>query len=153
MFSIVVLAAGKGSRMRSSLPKMLHPLMGQPLLEYAIEKADDLDPAKFSIVIGHGRDQLLEKFSGRKYGKNREITWAVQQEQLGTAHAAKVGIDSVLAEQEADKSEDVLILNGDLPLLRPETLRAMLESHKNSGADITVLTCNKSDPSGCSARK
>ena len=149
MFSLVVLAAGKGSRMKSPLPKMLHLLMGEPLLEYAIEKADVLGPRRLSVVIGHGRDQILEKFSGRQYGENRDIFWAIQEEQLGTAHAANVGIESIFPDgEENGDSGDVLILNGDLPLLRPETLQQMLNSHNESKADITVLTCVKSDPTG-----
>ena len=82
MFSLVVLAAGKGSRMKSPLPKMLHLLMGEPLLEYAIEKADVLGPRRLSVVIGHGREQILERFSDRQFGAERDICWAVQEEQL-----------------------------------------------------------------------
>ncbi len=149
MFSIVVLAAGKGSRMKSPLPKMLHLLMGESLLEYAIEKADALEPDKLSIVIGHGRDQILERFSDRRFAQKGEICWAVQEEQLGTGHAANVGVESLQAGgAESGESEDVLILNGDLPLLRAETLQQMLDHHKESNADITVLTCIKPEPAG-----
>ena len=150
MFSLVVLAAGKGSRMKSPIPKMLHLLMGEPLLEYAIEKADTLGPGRLSVVIGHGRDQILEEFSDRQFGENGEICWAVQEEQLGTAHAANVGIESLFPGEKDDGADpgDVLIINGDLPLLRPDTLQDMLDHHIESKADITVLTCLKSDPTG-----
>ena len=150
MFSLVVLAAVMGSLMKSPIPKMLHLLMGEPLLEYAIEKADVLVPGRLSVVIGHGRDQILEEFSDRQFGENGEIRWAVQEEQLGTAHAANVGIESLFPGEKDDGADpgDELIINGDLPLLRPGTLQDMLDHHIESKADITVLTCLKSDPTG-----
>ena len=149
MFSLVVLAAGKGSRMKSPIPKVLHLLMGEPLLEYAIEKADVLGPRCLSVVIGHGREEIREEFSGRQFGENGEICWAVQEEQLGTAHAAKVGIESLFPDgEDSGDVGDVLIINGDLPLLRAETLQEMLDCHNESKADITVLTCVKSNPTG-----
>ena len=101
MFSLVVLAAGKGSRMKSDLPKVLHKLMGEPLLEYALETADKLAPERLVVVIGHGREKILERFSNRKFAGDRKITWAVQEEQLGTGHAAKIGIDALDEAQEA----------------------------------------------------
>lgn len=145
MFSLVVLAAGKGSRMKSERPKLLHLLMGEPLLEYAIEKGDHLNPEQMVLVVGHGRDQIMEVFSGRKYSGGRGLAWAVQEKQLGTGHAAKVGIDALV---DLDETEAVLIMNGDLPLLRPETLELMIERHRAADADVTVLTCKKADPTG-----
>lgn len=145
MFSLVVLAAGKGSRMKSDIPKVLHPLMGEPLLEYAIEKADRLVPDKLVIVIGHGREEILSQFSDRTYSTDQKIDWAVQEEQLGTGHAGKVG---VMALESADDSDSVLIINGDLPLLRHETLTRMIDTHSDNSADITVLTCSRGDPTG-----
>lgn len=151
MYSLIVLAAGKGSRMKSDQPKLLHSLMGEPLLEYAIEKADELAPERLAVVIGYGRERILEKFSDRLFGADHEICWPVQEEQLGTAHAARVGIDALYPDgREAgyEHSGEVLILNGDLPLLRSRTLQRMIDSHKDSNADITVLTCHKNDPAG-----
>ncbi len=145
MFSLVVLAAGKGSRMKSERPKLLHLLMGEPLLEYAIEKGGQLDAGQLVVVVGHGREQIMEVFSDRKYSGDKELSWAIQEEQLGTGHAAKVGIDAL---GDADELETVLIMNGDLPLLRTETLARMLEKHTEANADVTVLTCRKDNPAG-----
>ncbi|MEE3230306.1 MAG: NTP transferase domain-containing protein [Planctomycetota bacterium] len=145
MFSLVVLAAGKGSRMKSDLPKVLHKLMGEPLLEYALETADKLAPERLVVVIGHGREKILERFSNRKFAGDRKITWAVQEEQLGTGHAAKIGIDAL---DEAQEAGSVFIVNGDLPFLRTATLQEMLEKHASSSSDVTVLACTKSDPRG-----
>jgi bifunctional UDP-N-acetylglucosamine pyrophosphorylase/glucosamine-1-phosphate N-acetyltransferase len=145
MSSLVVLAAGKGSRMKSDLPKVLHKLMGEPLLEYALETADKLAPERLVVVIGHGREKILEQFSDRKFAGNKEITWAVQEEQLGTGHAAKIGIDALDGVQGSDS---VFIINGDLPFLHAATLQEMLERHDASSSDVTVLACTKSDPHG-----
>lgn len=125
--------------------------MGEPLLEYAIEKADDLTPDRLAVVIGHGKDQILDDFSDRNYAENSQICWAIQEEQLGTAHAAKVGIDALFPDGREDgykKAEEVLIINADLPLLRSMTLQRMIEAHAEANADVTVLTCIKDDPSG-----
>ena len=145
MSSLVVLAAGKGSRMKSELPKVLHKLMGEPLLEYALETADKLAPERLVVVIGHGREKILEQFSDRKFAGNKEITWAVQEEQLGTGHAAKIGIDAL---DGAQASDSVFIVNGALPFLRAATLQEMLERHDSSSSDVTVLACTKNDPRG-----
>jgi len=145
MFSLVVLAAGKGSRMKSDLPKVLHKLMGEPLLEHALETADKLAPERLVVVIGHGREKILEQFADRKFAGNKKITWAVQEEQLGTGHAAKIGIDALDGARGADS---VFIVNGDLPFLRAATLQEMLERHESSSSDVTMLSCMKSDPRG-----
>lgn len=145
MFSLVVLAAGKGTRMKSDLPKVLHPLMGSPLLEYAVQKAGHLNPEKLIVVIGHGREEIMNRFSPENYSSDIEICWAVQEDQLGTGHAAAIGIAAI--EESAD-DQPVLIMNGDLPLLRNETILRMLEAHNSGNMDVTVLTCAKKNPSG-----
>jgi bifunctional UDP-N-acetylglucosamine pyrophosphorylase/glucosamine-1-phosphate N-acetyltransferase len=145
MLIAMILAAGKGTRMRSEVPKLLHPLLGEPLLEHVLEKVDGLSPARKPaarvLVVGHGRDEIRRAFDGRG------ITWAVQEEQLGTAHAVQCGMDALpgdLLRSEAD----VLVLNGDLPLLRRETLEALLDLHREDRAEVTILTCRKTDPTG-----
>jgi bifunctional UDP-N-acetylglucosamine pyrophosphorylase/glucosamine-1-phosphate N-acetyltransferase len=152
MLAVVVLAAGKGTRMRSEMPKVLHALLGAPLLEYAFDKSDGLDGDRAVAVIGWGRDQIQKHFEGR------DVLWAVQEEQLGTAHAAHVGIEALFAELAADsglsedsgkgKDVDVLVLNGDLPLLGDETLARLIRQHRDEGASVTVLTCEKDVPTG-----
>jgi bifunctional UDP-N-acetylglucosamine pyrophosphorylase / glucosamine-1-phosphate N-acetyltransferase len=133
----VILAAGKGTRMRSEVPKVLHRLMGAPLLEYALEKVEVLGCDPKVVVVGFRRDLVEAEFPGRG------IRWAHQAEQLGTGHAAATGIRAV-----PDYDGDVLVLNGDLPLLEVETLRGMLQHHAGTRADVTVLTSPMANPYG-----
>jgi bifunctional UDP-N-acetylglucosamine pyrophosphorylase/glucosamine-1-phosphate N-acetyltransferase len=133
----VILAAGKGTRMRSELPKVLHRLLGAPLLEHAIEKVEAIGCDPKVVVVGYGREQVEAEFAGRG------ILWAFQADQRGTGHAACTGIDAV-----PDYQGEILVLNGDLPLLDVETLRGILEHHRASRADVTALTCKMADPTG-----
>ncbi len=141
MLTLVVLAAGKGTRMRSELPKVLHPLLGMPLIEYAFEKGDALGVDRLVAVIGHGRERIQAQYD------DRDVVWAIQDQQLGTGHAAHVGVEAFFAsvDDEGADDADVLIVNGDLPVLDPDTLRAMVAHHDDCGADLTVMTCDKGD--------
>ena len=145
MLIAMILAAGKGTRMRSEIPKLLHPLLGEPLLEHVLEKVDALGPerklAARVVVVGHGRDEIRRAFDGRG------ITWAIQESQLGTAHAVHCGMEALSGDL-VGSGADVLVLNGDLPLLRRETLEALLDRHREERAEVTILTCKKSDPTG-----
>jgi len=141
MLVTVILAAGKGTRMRSELPKVLHPLLGVPLLEHVLDSTVVLRPRIQVVVVGYCREAIEKAFP------ERGIVWAVQDPQLGTGHAAHCGVEAVAREVEREPA-DVLIVNGDLPLLRSETLRALLHRHRESTADVTVLTCEKTDPTG-----
>ncbi len=145
MLVSVILAAGKGTRMRSDLPKVLHPLLGAPLLEHVLDSAEPLSPTQKVVVVGYARDKVQAAFS------TRGITWAIQEEQLGTAHAAHCGVEALdSGEDKAPRGDDtdVLILNGDLPLLRSETLKALLEEHARAAAKVSILTCDLEDPTG-----
>ncbi len=134
----VILAAGKGTRMHSkAVPKVLQDLCGWPILRYVLRVARALKPEKTVAVVGFGRDQVVKAFEGE------DILWAIQEKQLGTAHAAGVGLSGV-----PDFSGNVVILNGDLPHLRPDTVQALLETHVRTEADGTILVCRKSDPTG-----
>jgi bifunctional UDP-N-acetylglucosamine pyrophosphorylase/glucosamine-1-phosphate N-acetyltransferase len=137
MAMAVILAAGKGTRMRSELPKVLHRLMGAPLLEYVLESVETLGCDPRVVVAGYQREKVQAEFNGRG------VTWAFQDEQLGTGHAASVGIAAL-----GDRPGDVLILNGDLPLLESSTLHGILNHHSKTGADVTVLTCQMEKPTG-----
>lgn len=132
----VILAAGKGTRMVSEMPKVLHPLLGAPLLEYAVEKVEDLGCEPRVVVVGYGKESVEAALP------DRGLVWAHQDEQLGTGHAAATGVEKL------PEAGDVLILNGDLPVLRIETLRELVETHQRERAALTVLTCEKSDPRG-----
>lgn len=132
--AVIILAAGKGTRMRSSLAKVLLPIAGHPLLHYVLDLSSRLNPVRTIVVVGHQADQVREAFS------DREVEFVVQKEQLGTGHAAQ---------QAKAKLENfdglVLVLCGDMPLIRPNTLLKMVAGHKASGAKCTVLTLKSSE--------
>jgi bifunctional UDP-N-acetylglucosamine pyrophosphorylase/glucosamine-1-phosphate N-acetyltransferase len=128
---ILVLAAGAGKRMRSSVPKVLQPLAGRPLLGHVLATARELAPRKVIVVHGHGAEAVREAFNGEK------VEWVLQGEQLGTAHAVMQAMPKVSADA------DVLILYGDVPLMRAATLQRLLEA-ANGG--LAVLTAEPDDP-------
>ncbi|HTG97325.1 MAG TPA: bifunctional UDP-N-acetylglucosamine diphosphorylase/glucosamine-1-phosphate N-acetyltransferase GlmU [Burkholderiales bacterium] len=128
---ILVLAAGVGKRMRSSLPKVLQPLAGRPLLGHVLATARELAPRKVIVVHGHGAESVREAFNGEK------VEWVLQNEQLGTAHAVMQAMPRVSADA------DVLILYGDVPLMRAATLQRLL---KAANGGLAVLTAEPDDP-------
>ena len=131
--SIVILAAGQGTRMRSKLPKVLQPLAGRPLLEHVIETAEALAPQKVCVVYGHGGEQVLEYFAGKP------VEWALQEPQLGTGHAVQQAMPE-LAEDDI-----VVVLYGDVPLVKAETIASLAAAATNGPA---ILTVNENDPTG-----
>ena len=130
---IVVLAAGQGKRMHSALPKVLHRVAGRPMLAHVLETARSLAPGRIIVVHGHGGDVVRAAFAAM------DITWIEQAEQLGTGHALVQALPSV------KPRDDVLVLYGDVPLIRAETLRALIEA-KDTG--LAMLSAELSDPSG-----
>ncbi len=137
-FAVVVLAAGKGTRMISELPKVLHILAGAPLLEHALANAYDLEPERVVVVTGQGAEDVERTAIEFR----PETLIAHQSEQLGTAHAVRMAIPHL------DGFEGpVVVLYGDTPLVQPETLRAMLDEIAG-GADLTVLGFEATDPGG-----
>ncbi|MDT8440077.1 MAG: bifunctional UDP-N-acetylglucosamine diphosphorylase/glucosamine-1-phosphate N-acetyltransferase GlmU [Desulfuromonadales bacterium] len=133
----VILAAGQGTRMKSALPKVLHPLCGRPMLGHVIATAKELDCDPIVPVIGHGAEQIRRQFAGEA------LRFALQAEQLGTGHAL------LCTEGELrDFCGDLLLLCGDVPLLRTETLRSLHDEHVNSGATVSVLTARLVNPFG-----
>src|SRR5688500_15328257 len=128
---ILILAAGQGKRMRSRLPKVLHALGGRPLLGHVIETSRALAPAKIIVVHGHGAEQVRDAFP------SQNIDWVLQAEQLGTAHAVMQAMPRV--------SEDahVLLLYGDVPLVRVATLQRLLQAGANG---LALLTADLDDP-------
>lgn len=133
--AVVILAAGKGTRMKSGLPKVLHTLAGKPLLDHVLKTARALDPEKIVIIVGHGRKMIMERYG------NMNIQFAIQEPQLGTGHAM------AQAEDLFKGFEGMIIaLSGDAPLLKPDTLRQMIKTHRKSDAAITLLTCKVDDP-------
>ncbi|MFP4609568.1 MAG: bifunctional UDP-N-acetylglucosamine diphosphorylase/glucosamine-1-phosphate N-acetyltransferase GlmU [Thiohalophilus sp.] len=131
--NIVILAAGQGTRMRSSLPKVLHPLAGKPMLQHTIDTARELLPARLSVVYGHGGEQVPQQIA------DPAINWVLQAEQLGTGHA----VMQALPEMADD--DIVLVLYGDVPLLSAGTL-ALLSEYADR--DLCLLTVHLQDPTG-----
>jgi UDP-N-acetylglucosamine diphosphorylase/glucosamine-1-phosphate N-acetyltransferase len=133
----VILAAGKGKRMKSDLAKVLHTLRGKPLLSYAVSVATALDSNRIVVIIGHQAERIRDTFAGEG------LIFIDQREQLGTGHAV------LQAQSEfCGYTGTVLILCGDVPLLSPDTARSLVDLHRMEGAAVTVLTTVLMDPSG-----
>lgn len=127
--AVIILAAGKGSRMQNSLAKVLIPLAGKPTLEYVLDTAETLKPARTVLVVGHQADRVQKIFS------KRGLEFVLQREQLGTGHAARQ------AQQALENFEGcILVLCGDMPLIKAETLERLLLKHKKMQAKCSVLT-------------
>jgi len=133
----IILAAGKGTRMKSDLPKVLHPVWGESMVSRVVTVAQEAGSEKIVVVIGHKKELVEKELEGR------HVEFAVQAEQLGTGHAV------IMAEPAMhDFKGDVLILAGDVPLLRTDTLRKLIRTHRDTGADATVLSAIFEDPHG-----
>lgn len=132
--SVVILAAGQGTRMHSDLPKVLQPLAGRPLLEHVLDTAQALQPDRICVVYGHGGDRVRQVFA------DRDLIWALQQEQLGTGHAVMQALPQLSPDQ------TVLILCGDVPLVRADTIAALISAV--DGDNLAVLTTELPDPTG-----
>ncbi|HEX7187431.1 MAG TPA: bifunctional UDP-N-acetylglucosamine diphosphorylase/glucosamine-1-phosphate N-acetyltransferase GlmU [Actinomycetes bacterium] len=137
--AVVVLAAGEGTRMRSSIPKVLHPVGGRTLVHHAVVAAAALEPVHLAVVVGHGRDQVTSHL--------QEVaptaTPVVQDQQLGTGHAVQCALESL---PELDGT--VVVTYGDVPLLTAEVLQSLLDAHAEQGNAVTILTAHLADPDG-----
>ena len=138
MLAVAVLAAGKGTRMKSALPKVLQPLAGATLVERVLASCEQLQPERRLLIVGHQAERVEQQLQGLS-----DLEFVLQQPQNGTGHAVQQ-----LLEPLNNFSGDLLVLNGDVPLLRPQTLAALLEQHRSSGAAVTLLTARLDDPSG-----
>ncbi len=134
--SIVILAAGKGSRMKSRRPKVIHPLAGKPLLQHVIDTSRRLDPQQIVIVVGHEAEQVRETLAGQ------DCDFVVQREQLGTGHAVQQALASIAP------GNDVLVLYGDVPLIREQTLLHLLAQAEEHGSTVCLLSFLADDPTG-----
>lgn len=132
LLNIVILAAGKGTRMHSTQPKVLHRIAGQPLLGHVIAAAKQLSPAKIIVVYGYGGDAVPNAF------KDEPIVWVEQKEQLGTGHAVQQAVASL------DKEAKTLILLGDVPLLSVVSCQKLLDQTRQ----LALMTVRKADPTG-----
>ena len=127
--AVLILAAGKGARMRKSLAKVLIPIAGKPTLEFVLDTAERLNPTRVIVVVGHQADRVQKIFS------NRDLEFVLQKKQLGTGHAARQA-EHTLTNFEGQ----ILVLCGDMPLIKSETLESLLRRHKEVGAKCSVLT-------------
>jgi len=135
---VVILAAGKGTRMKSATPKVLHPLAGQPIIEHVLRTVDRLGTASTTLVVGHGSDQVKAALKGRQ-----NLQFVVQSPLLGTGHAL-LQTEPVLKGLKGD----VLLLYADVPLLESGTVLRLLEAHREAKAAMTVLSAELADPYG-----
>jgi bifunctional UDP-N-acetylglucosamine pyrophosphorylase/glucosamine-1-phosphate N-acetyltransferase len=138
MLAIAILAAGKGTRMKSALPKVLQPLAGATLVERVLSSAEILQPDRRILIVGHQADRVRQTLAHQS-----GLEFVLQEPQNGTGHA----VQQLLGPLEGFTG-DLLVLNGDVPLLRPETLQALLDLHRSSGAGVTLLTARLADPTG-----
>jgi bifunctional UDP-N-acetylglucosamine pyrophosphorylase / glucosamine-1-phosphate N-acetyltransferase len=134
--SAVILAAGQGTRMRSDLPKVLHPLSGRPLIRYSLDAVQGLTANPPVVVIGHGADSVRKVIGDA-------ARFVVQQPQLGTAHAVMTAEQLI-----RDEAELLIVTTADMPLIRPETLKKLVEAQMNNSGPITLLTGFADDPHG-----
>lgn len=132
--SVVILAAGKGERMLSSKPKVMHEIMGKPMVGYVIERAQELSPINTVVVLGYGKEKV------RGYIKGLNVVTAIQRGQKGTAHA-------VLSAEKPVKGHDVLVLYGDVPLIESSTLKGFLNFFQKAGT-VTFMTTDVMNPTG-----
>lgn len=142
--STVILAAGEGTRMRSKLPKVLHPIAGRPLVEHAVRAAAGLDPDRLVVVVGHGREAVTDHLARLETVLGRPVTSVVQESRKGTGHAVSCAFDAL----PSTTSGTVLVTYGDVPLLDTDTLAALLAEHRKQGNAVTVLTAVVDDPTG-----
>ncbi len=131
----IILAAGKGTRMKSDLPKVLHKINDKALAEYVIDAVVDAGIDKICLVIGYQADRVKENI-------HRTVEYAYQEEQLGTGHAVMCAKDFL------NKCDDVLILCGDTPLVTGDTIRSLMDYHRSTGNYVTVLSAIMDDPTG-----
>jgi bifunctional UDP-N-acetylglucosamine pyrophosphorylase/glucosamine-1-phosphate N-acetyltransferase len=135
---LVVLAAGKGTRMKSAAPKVLHRVAGVPMIGHVLDTADRLSPASTTVVVGHQADRVREALAHRG-----GLTFVVQEPQLGTAHAL-LSAEPALG----GRTGTLVLLSGDVPLLTASTLESLVRAHESARAAMTVVTAVVPDPSG-----
>ncbi len=132
----IILAAGRGTRMKSRLPKVLHPILGQPMILYAVDTSEEVTGQPPILVIGHAAQEVR-----RVVGERAD--YVIQKEQLGTGHAVMVAMPKI-----RERADVVLVTYGDMPLLRAGTLQHLVQTHINTDSTITMLSVILEDPHG-----
>ncbi|WNB92033.1 bifunctional UDP-N-acetylglucosamine diphosphorylase/glucosamine-1-phosphate N-acetyltransferase GlmU [Bacillus sp. NEB1478] len=133
----VILAAGQGTRMKSKLYKVLHSVCGKPMVQHVVDQVNSLEMEKMVVVVGHGAEKVQDQLG------SDQIEYVLQEEQLGTAHAV-MQADKVLANEEGI----TLVVCGDTPLIKSETMEKLIAEHQTTGAKATILTAKPEDPTG-----
>jgi len=141
MLAVAILAAGKGTRMVSSLPKVLHKLSGKTLLERVLQSCNNLNPDKIFIINGHKADEIRKSLKNSKFNKN--INFVLQEPQNGTGHAIQV-----LSRELINFKGKLLVLNGDVPLISSATLKELIKLHESNNSDASLITTKKQNPYG-----
>ncbi len=135
---VVILAAGKGTRMNSDLPKVLHKLKDKPLIDYVIDESELLNPKEILIVVGFKKERVIKHTESRI-----NLRYATQMEQLGTGHAV-LQINKLLKNEKGH----ILILYGDVPNIKASTLQPIIDDHIINNRDLTLITAEIDDPTG-----
>ena len=135
---IIILAAGKGTRMNSDLPKVLHKLNGKALLDFVLDESELLNPKETILVVGFKKEQVISHTQHRT-----NLKYATQMEQLGTGHAVLQTGDLL-----KNKEGHILILYGDVPNIKESTLRPIIDDHLINNRDLTLITAEIDDPTG-----
>jgi bifunctional UDP-N-acetylglucosamine pyrophosphorylase/glucosamine-1-phosphate N-acetyltransferase len=139
----VILAAGEGTRMKSSVPKVLHPLCGRPMLLYVVGALEQLALERIVVVVGHGSEQVIKTLQRET---DVPLEFVEQRVQRGTGDAVSVGL--TVFPDDLDEEGDIIVVPGDTPLLRAETLAELARHHDESGVAASVLTARLPDPTG-----
>jgi len=140
---VIVLAAGKGVRMKSDIPKVLHLLCGKPMIEHVIETILNLNPNRIYLVVGYQSDKIKEFVNEKFISKLNKIEFVTQEQQLGSGHAVRCVTSYI-----KDTDGDILIMYGDTPLITNKTLDKLITTHKKNNNDLTLLTARVNNPFG-----
>lgn len=146
----IILAAGQGTRMRSSLPKVIHPVGGRPMVCAVVDACLEVGCRRVVVVVGYMQElvrEALEPMRSTARSRGATLEFAVQDRQLGTGHAV-MSASGAFREEASRDGHDVFVLCGDGPLIRAETLRTILSAHRRAGAQVTLATSVVDDPTG-----
>ena len=135
--AVIILAAGMGKRMKSDMPKVLHPVLGRAMLSYVLDAVLNLSPNRVVVVVGHGAEDV------KKVSNSKKLTYVTQSKQLGTGHAANCAMEALKSFK-----GDILILNGDFPLITGASLKKFVSNHEKKKGDISILTALVEEPYG-----
>ena len=148
MLKAIILAAGKGTRMKSDKPKVVHEVLGKPMVYYSIEAAKNAGCEKVCVIVGYKAEEVEHSIYatyeslGLADEMNNRVSYALQKEQLGTGHAVKCASDFI------GNDGDVVVLCGDTPLVTADTLESAIRRHKTDGNGVTVISAVLDDPFG-----